>query len=44
MDILPNKEDMPEGWPGVGLEHGLREEHLVPRCTLCFFFFGYEPH
>jgi hypothetical protein len=29
-DIHPNIEDLPDGWPGRGLEHGLRLEHLIP--------------
>ncbi|KIM42826.1 hypothetical protein M413DRAFT_444478 [Hebeloma cylindrosporum] len=30
-DVFPNLEDMPPGWPGKGLDHGLRDEHLSPR-------------
>jgi len=36
-DIHPGKQDLPPGWPGVGLIHGLADEHLVPNCKLnCF--------
>jgi len=31
-DVFPNFLDMPAGWPGRDLDHGLRDEHLSPRC------------
>lgn len=34
-DVHPNLKDLPPKWPGVGLAHGLRDEHLVPNCK-CF--------
>ena len=29
-DIHPRIKDLPPGWPGDGLDHGLCNEHVIP--------------
>ncbi|KJA13655.1 hypothetical protein HYPSUDRAFT_209356 [Hypholoma sublateritium FD-334 SS-4] len=29
-DLMPGLHDMPEDWPGIGLEHGLSRQHVAP--------------
>jgi len=31
-DFFPNLEDLPAGWPFMGLDHGLKAIHLTPTC------------
>ena len=38
-DLMPDIKQMPLNWPGVGLEHGLSSEHLIPHCQSSIFYF-----
>jgi hypothetical protein len=41
-DVHPSLEDMPEMWPGTGLDRGLRDEHLAPNCKYFPYSFKYK--
>lgn len=38
-DLLPSLDDLPEDWPGTGLESGLNDTHLAPTCKSIYYLF-----